>query len=370
MSISSAPLSDPHAFRPVTKIPVAVLGATGVVGQRFVRRLAKHPWFELRHLAASEKSTGKRYAEACSWRLALHGDDEPYAGRGEQALVPCTPEAAAAPLVFSALDSAAALELEPRFAAAGCLVFSNASAYRMEADVPLLIPEVNAEHLALLSAQRRRTGWSGGIVCNPNCTATILSVALAPLERAFGIERVLVTSMQALSGAGHPGVPSLDATGNVVPFIREEEEKMATEPQKMLGALRGETIEPAPFRVSALCHRVPVVDGHTEAVSVELRGAPELRAVREVLTHWQPAVTRGLPSAPRVTLRVHDADDRPQVRLDVESERGMTVHVGRLRSCEVLGVKFVVLGHNAERGAAGASVLNAELALREGWSSA
>ncbi len=307
----SAPLSDPQLFRPATKIPVSVLGATGVVGQRFVRRLAAHPWFELRHLAASEKSTGKRYAEACSWRLALHGDDEPYAGRGEQTLVPCTPDAAAAPLVFSALDSAAARELEPRFAAAGCLVFSNASAYRMEADVPLLIPEVNAEHLALLAAQRRRTGWSGGIICNPNCTATILSVALAPLQRAFGIERVLVTSMQALSGAGHPGVPSLDAVGNVVPFIREEEEKMATEPQKMLGVLRG------------------------------------------------------LPSAPRVTLRVHDSDDRPQVRLDVESERGMTVHIGRLRACEVLGVKFVVLGHNAERGAAGASVLNAELAARD-----
>ncbi|MBL8897620.1 MAG: aspartate-semialdehyde dehydrogenase [Planctomycetes bacterium] len=355
-----------EGWRPATKIPVSVLGATGTVGQRFVRRLADHPWFELRHLAASEKSTGKRFSEACSWRLALHGEDEHYAGRGAQVLVPCTPEAAAAPLVFSALDSAAARELEPRFAEAGCLVFSNASAYRMEADVPLLIPEVNAEHLALLEAQRRRTGWSGGIVCNPNCTATILSVALAPLERAFGIEQVLVTSMQALSGAGHPGVPSLDATGNVVPFIREEEDKMATEPQKMLGALRGGAIELAPFLVSALCHRVPVVDGHTEAVSVKLRGAPSPEAVRKALATWRPAATHGLPSAPRATLRIHDAEDRPQARLDVESERGMTVHVGRIRACAVLGVKFVLLGHNAERGAAGASVLNAELAVREG----
>lgn len=346
------------------RIPVTVLGATGVVGQRFVARLATHPWFELAHLAASERSSGKSYSEACAWRM---GGTAPYAGCKSRAVVECSPQAAFAPIVFSALDAGAAREIEPEFARAGALVFSNASAFRMEADVPLLVPEVNPEHLELLAVQRARRGWRGAIVCNPNCTTAILVSALAPLERAFGIEALLVASMQAVSGAGYPGVASLDALGNVVPFIRGEEPKVEEETVKLLGRVRGAAVEPAAIAVSAQCHRVAVVDGHSEAVSVRLRGAPSVAAVREVLEQWRAEPQeRQLPSAPATPLVLHDAEDRPQPRLDVERDGGMSVHVGRLRACSVMGCKFFVLGHNLERGAAGASVLNAELALARG----
>ncbi|MGE5233460.1 MAG: aspartate-semialdehyde dehydrogenase [Acidobacteriota bacterium] len=345
-----------------SRIPVTVLGATGVVGQRFVRRLAGHPWFEIRHLAASERSAGKTYREACAWRLP----GSPYAGQGDVVLRGADPADAPAPIVFSALDAAAARQLEPRHAAAGAWVFSNAAAFRMEPDVPLLVPEVNAEHLDLVAEQRRRRGWSGAIVCNPNCTATVLVTALAPLENVFGIEAVTMTSMQAVSGAGYPGVPALDILGNVIPFIRGEEEKVEEEAAKLLGAWRGTAVEPARFAISAACHRVAVEDGHTESVAVRLRGAPSLAQVRSALADWRPAATRELPSAPPWPLRIHDADDRPQPRRDVEADGGLTVHVGRLRPCPVLGVKFTLLGHNAERGAAGASVLNAELAFARG----
>ena len=361
------------------RIGVTILGATGVVGQRFVRRLASHPRFEIRNLAASERSTGKRYAEACDWRLG----GEPYAGFGERTLVAADPRAARvseAPVVFSALDAAAARDIEPEFAEAGAWVFSNASAFRMESDVPLLVPEANLPHLELVAAQRRRRGWSGAVVCNPNCTATVLVSALAPLERTFGVESVVMTSMQAVSGAGYPGVASLDILGNVVPFIRSEEEKVEEETAKMLGRLvaRGGASEvtPAAAAVSALCHRVGVVDGHTEAVSVRLRGEPSPDEVRAVLAGWDPLPRElDLPSAPHPPLAVHERDERPQPRLDLAephrgergAEGGMTVHVGRIRRCPVFGVKFTVLGHNAERGAAGASVLNAELALATGW---
>lgn len=346
-----------------SRIPVTVLGATGVVGQRFVRRLAHHPWFVIRHLAASERSAGKRYAEACEWRLG----GEAYAGLGEHALVPAAPEHAAAPVVFSALDTAPAHELEPQFAARGAWVFSNASAFRMEADVPLLVPEVNAEHLALVDSQRRNRGWSGAIVCNPNCTATVLVMALAPLHAAFGIEAVLMTSLQAVSGAGYPGVASLDILGNVVPYIGGEEEKVEAETQKMLGRFLSGAVTAAPTVVSALCNRVAVVDGHTESVSVRLRGRPPLDAVRAALASWSGTPQRlRLPSAPAVPIVVHERPERPQPRLDLDGD-GMTVHVGRIRACPVLGVKFTVLGHNAERGAAGASLLNAELAHAQGW---
>ncbi len=347
------------------KLPVTVLGATGVVGQRFVRRLANHPWFEIQHLAASEKSAGLPYDRACDWRL----DGEPYGGLGDKIVLPCDPTHAMADFAFSALDSAAAKEIEPAFAEAGALVFSNASSFRMAPDVPLLIPEVNAAHLALLDVQHERRGWKGGIVCNPNCTATMLTVALAPLQHAFGIEAVIMTSMQATSGAGYPGVASLDILGNVVPFIRDEEDKVAEEVPKMLGRLLGSAIEPAKLMVSALCHRVPVLDGHTEAVSVSLKGDPSPSDVKRAFTEWRPASTEGLPSAPSRAIFVHEAADRPQPRRDAETESGMMVHVGRIRTCPVLGIKFSLLGHNAERGAAGASVLNAELMMRLGGSS-
>ena len=345
----------------MTQIPVTVLGATGVVGQRFVRRLAQHPLFELAHLAASERSRGKRYAEACAWRLG----GEPYAGLADRTLEPCHPDQAFAPIVFSALDTEPARALEPAFAAAGALVFSNASAFRMASDVPLLIPEVNADHLPLLKAQRAARGWRGGIVCNPNCTATMLALALAPLHAAFGVEAVIMTSLQAVSGAGYPGVPSLDILGNVVPFIRGEEPKVEEELPKLLGALGGGAIRHAAFGISALCHRVPVLEGHTEAVSVRLGGAPSPEAVRAAYAGWNPEPR--LPSSPAAAIRLHDAEDRPQPRLDVEADGGLSVHIGRIRPCPVLGIKFSLLGHNTERGAAAASVLNAELALREGW---
>ncbi len=347
-----------------TRIQVSVLGATGVVGQRFVARLAVHPGFELRHLCASDRSAGKPYGEACAWRLP----GEPYAGLAARRLFECTPEAAAAAVVFSALDAGPARELEPAFAAAGSLVFSNASAFRMDEDVPLLVPEVNPDHLGLLAVQRARRGWSGGIVCNPNCTATVLVMALAPLHAAFGVEAVLMTSLQAASGAGWPGVPSLDLLGNVIPWVRGEEEKVAAETQKLLGSYGCEAVRPARVAVSALCHRVPVLDGHTEAVSVRLGGAPAVEAVREVLAGWRPEPQqRGLHSAPARPLILHHEPDRPQPRLDAEHGGGMAVHVGRVRPCDVLGIKLVLLGHNAERGAAGGSLLNAELAQARGW---
>jgi aspartate-semialdehyde dehydrogenase len=350
-------------MRLAERIPVAVLGATGVVGQRFVRRLASHPWFEIAHLAASGRSAGKRYAEACEWRL----DGEPYAGLADRVLVDAEPSQALAPVVFSALDTEIARELEPTHARAGALVFSNAAAFRMEADVPLLVPEVNPDHLGLLEAQRAQRGWKGGILTNPNCTTTVLVMALAPLHAVFGVEAVLMTSLQAASGAGYPGVASLDLMGNVIPFIQGEEGKVEVETAKLLGRFQGGRVQDAPLVVSALCHRVPVLEGHTEAVSVRLKGDPSPAQVREALAAWRPEPQRlGLPSAPAVPIRLHDAENRPQVRRDVERDGGMSVHVGRIRRCPVLGIKFSLLGHNTERGAAGGSVLNAELLRSQG----
>ncbi len=342
---------------------MTVLGATGVVGQRFVRRLAFHPWFEVVHLAASERSVGRRYREACDWRL----DGPPWGGLGERRLVAASPESAAASVVFSALDRDSAREIEPRFAAAGALVFSNAAAFRMTPEVPLLVPEVNSEHLALVERQRRARPGHGAIVCNPNCTATVLALALAPLERAFGVESVVMTSMQAVSGAGWPGTPSLDVLGNVVPFIRDEEGKVEAEIPKLFGRLGPEGVRPSTLAISALCHRVPVLDGHTAAVALRLSGAPAPDDVRAALADYRSEPQRlELPSAPAEPIVVHDGDDRPQARRDVETGGGMPVHVGRVRRCPVLGIKLVLLGHNTERGAAGGAVLNAELALALG----
>lgn len=348
------------------KLPVAVLGATGVVGQRLVRRLACHPWFELTTLAASERSAGKRYADACAWRLP----GEPYAGFADRPVVACDAARIDEPLVLSALDATIARELEPALARRGAFVCSNASAFRMSADVPLLVPEVNADHVDLVAAQRD-DGTRGAIVCNPNCTTTVLVLALKPLHDAFGIEAVSMTSLQALSGAGWPGVASLDATANVVPYIGGEEEKVEEEATKILGAFATSpraSIRASSFAISAQCTRVPVVDGHTEAVGVKLRGDPSPDAVLAALRAFRsPFAALELPSMPATLVRVHDANDRPQPRLDVERDDGMSVHVGRVRRCSLLGIKFIALGHNAERGAAGGALLNAELLVRKGF---
>lgn len=337
------------------KIEVGLLGATGAVGQHFVRLLASHPWFRLSWLAASERSAGRRYSEL-PWRLSAPLP-------AEIAALPIHPlRAESGPeLVFSALDAAVAGECEAEFAARGHCVVSNARSHRMDPCVPLLIPEVNPEHLALLPRQREEKGWRGALVTNPNCAAVGLAMALAAL-RPFSPRRVTVTTFQALSGAGYPGVASLDAAANVIPYIDGEEEKLETETQKILGMVDAGGVSPHPVVISAQTTRVPVLDGHTEAVSVEL-GTPASR--EDLLAAFaqfsgQPQAL-GLPSAPPQPIVTHERPDRPQPRLDVESHGGMAVHVGRLRPCPVLGWKFIVLSHNMVRGAAGAALLNAEL---------
>lgn len=346
------------------RIPVTVLGATGVVGQRLVRRLSNHPLFEIAHLCASERSMGKRYGDACAWRL----DGEAHAGRSETILLPCAPSKAFSPIVFSALDAEPARSIEPLFANAGALVFSNASAFRMDEDIPLLVPELNAGHLALIEAQRANRGWKGAIVCNPNCTTVVLLGALGPLHRAFGAEAASVVSMQALSGAGWPGVSSLDAMANVIPLIMGEERKVESEACKILGQLGQGRILDAPIAISAQCNRVPVVDGHLVAMNLRLSGSPALCDIETALSGFRPD-TDGLAlhSSPACFVRLRHEPDRPQPLRDVEAGGGMELQVGRLRECAIFGVKLVVLGHNTERGAAGASLLNAELALAKGY---
>jgi aspartate-semialdehyde dehydrogenase len=343
------------------RIEVGVLGATGMVGQQFINQLAGHPWFELTWLAASERSEGKRYSDAASWRLETLIPD----GVAERTVEACAPGKGPR-LVFSALDASVAGELEQAFADAGHVVLSNARNHRMNPVVPLLVPEVNADHLGLLRVQARQRGGKGAIVTNPNCSTIVLSMALAPL-RAFGLRACLVSTMQAVSGAGYPGVPSLDILGNVIPFISGEEEKMETETRKILGTLAGAEVEPHPVRVSAHTNRVPVVDGHTETVSVALEQKPSLEALRAAIDGFAGEPQRlGLPSAPERPLLYLDQPNRPQPRFDAGRGRGMTVSVGRLRPCGVLDWKFVALGHNTVRGAAGASVLNAELMQAQG----
>jgi len=344
------------------RVPVAILGATGAVGQTFIRCLRNHPWFEIAELAASERSAGKPYAEATRW---LEGDlPSDLAGR---TVLPCDPDKLTAPIVFSALDAAAAGDLEPAFARSGALVLSNAKNFRMDPDVPLVIPEVNASHLALLERQRQSRGWSGGIVTNANCAATVATVALAPLHEAFGVQQVFAMTMQAVSGAGYPGVPSLDILGNVIPFIGEEEPKIEREIPKMLGCVDGGALVPAPMRVSAHANRVAVEHGHTVCMSVKLDKSATPEEALAALESWRgdPSV-RGLPSAPERPLLVTDAPDRPQARRDVGAGRGMTVIVGRVRADPQLDIRLVALGHNTIRGAAGGSVLNAELLVATG----
>jgi len=342
------------------RIEVGVLGATGMVGQQFIQQLASHPWFRLAWLAASERSEGRRYAEAAPWRLERPMPE----GLADRRVEAATPGVGPR-LVFSALDASVAGEIEGVFADAGHVVVSNARNHRMDPKVPLLVPEVNPEHLALLRVQER--GGRGAIVTNPNCSTVVLTMALAPL-RTFGLRSCLVTTMQAVSGAGYPGVASLDILGNVIPFIGGEEEKIETETRKILGTIAKEAVELHPVKVSAHTNRVPVIDGHTETVSVALDHRPFLADVRAAFEGFTGAPQRlGLPSAPPRPLLYLETPDRPQPRFDASRNGGMAVSVGRLRPCSVLDFKFVTLGHNTVRGAAGAAVLNAELMAAEGW---
>ena len=348
------------------KIRVGVLGATGAVGQRFVQMLEGHPWFELSVLCASQRNAGKRYADACNW--LLRGDMPPH-------LRDCVLQEIApgidCQLVFSALPSGPARTIEAELAAAGYIVCSNASAYRYEPDVPLLIPEVNPEHVGLIDLQRRQRGWPGFITTNPNCSTTHLVSALHPLHEAFGVRKVFVVTMQAVSGAGYTGVPSMDVIDNVIPFINAEEEKLESrEPQKLLGRFDGQAVQMADFVVSAHCNRVPVRNGHLAAVSVEFARRPSLEDVRRAWAEYQPLPQRlGLPSAPEQAILYREEADRPQPRMDrlAGSVPGMTTVVGRLRADPLLHVKFLALGHNTIRGAAGGSLLNAELLVSQGY---
>ena len=341
---------------------VGILGATGAVGQKFIELLDGHPWFEITALAASERSAGKPYREAANWIGSAEIPPE----------IAAMEVAEAAPgldcdFVFSGLDASAAGEIERAFAEAGYPVISNARNYRMHDDVPLLIPEINPDHAALV--RKQQWGAEGGfIVTNPNCSTVGLVCALAPLDAAFGVEAVQVTTMQALSGAGYPGVASLDALANVVPYIGGEEDKLATEPLKLLGTLRDGMIEPAAFVVSAQCNRVPVLDGHLECISVKLAGDPDAEAVRAAFEGFEsPIAGLDLPTAPAEILHVFDDARFPQPRRHAGLGGGMTVAVGRVRPCPVLGIKFVALVHNTVRGAAGGAILNAELLIRQGY---
>lgn len=345
----------------IRPMEVGVLGATGMVGQHFVKFLREHPWFRLTWLGASDRSAGKKYREATAWRL----DGDMPDGVRERVVEECKP-GHAPKLVFSAMDAAVATEIEQEFARAGHWVVSNSRNHRMDADVPLLIPEVNADHLRVIPAQQQARGWSGAIVTNPNCSTIVLAMSLAPLK-PFGIRRVVATTLQAISGAGYPGVASMDINANVIPHIGGEEEKMQQETQKILGDRAGERLTPLAARVSAHCNRVPVLDGHTVAASVELERTPSPADAIAAIRAWRGLPQeRGLPSAPAEPVQYLEAADRPQPRRDAERDRGMAVFVGRLRECPVLGLKYVALGHNTIRGAAGAAVLNAELMVSEG----
>ena len=346
------------------KIPVAVLAATGSVGQRFVQLLDGHPWFEVVALSGSDRSAGGAYGEVCHWVL----DSTMPAWAREMQVLPSDPELIRTPLVFSALPSGVAKGVEPEFAQAGSLVCSNASAYRQAPDVPILFPEVNPEHTRALQVQRQKRGWRGGIVTNSNCTSTGLSVALKALQDAFGLRRVFVVSMQALSGAGYPGVPSLDIIDNVIPYIPGEEEKVEIEARKILGSFDGESLRPADFAISAHTNRVAVSDGHMVALSVECEAAvdPE-RAVEALCAYQAPQISRELPSAPQPVIVVRAEPDRPQPRLDRMAGKGMATVVGRVREDPIFDLKMVVLSHNTIRGAAGGSLFNAELLVKQGW---
>jgi len=347
-----------------SKISVGILGATGTVGQRFIQLLHEHPWFEITWLAASDRSAGKLYPEAVKWNLAT-----PIPAKiATMKVSAAVPDKSTPRLVFAALDATAAQQIEPAFADAGHAVVSNSSAFRMAEDVPLVIPEVNADHVELIRSQQWYKDKGGFMVTNPNCSAIGLVLALAPLHRRFGIEKVFVATMQAISGAGYPGVASMDILGNVIPYIANEEHKMEEETRKLLGSIKGSSVVPADLVVSAHCNRVAVEDGHMESVSVKLR---QTASAEEIIAAWNefrclPQKLK-LPTAPEQPVIYETAPDRPQPRLDRDRGRGMSSVVGRLRPCNIFDWRFTILSHNTIRGAAGAAVLNGELLLAQGY---
>lgn len=359
---ATLPLDIESAAAATDRIPVAVLGATGSVGQRFIQLLENHPWFRLHEVVASERSAGKRYGEAADWRL------ESLLPKSASTLeVKSLGADLESRILFSGLDSSVAGEAEDEYANRGCAVVSNARNHRMDDDVPLLIPEVNAEHVEAIEAQRKRRGSKGYIVTNPNCSVVGLAMALAPLERAFGIDKVQVTTMQAISGAGYAGVASYAILDNVIPFIGGgEEDKIEKEPRKILGRWRSK-FEDAPMTISAQVNRVPTIDGHLMTISLKLRDKASIEDIRAAIESFEAEPQRlGLPLAPRRPLHYIDSPDRPQPRLDRDRERGMAVSVGRLRPCPILDVRMVALVHNTIRGAAGVAILNAELLKARG----
>jgi aspartate-semialdehyde dehydrogenase len=338
------------------KYPIGILGATGMVGQRYIQLLENHPWFEIVWLAASDRSSGKTYGEAAKWRLDSALPDR----IARMTVAPAEPEGAPK-IIFSSIDAPIAREMEPKFAAAGCAVISNSSAFRMAPNVPLVLPEVNAGHLHLIEEQSWRKESGGYIVTNSNCTVMGPVLALKPIADRFGLEQIFAVSMQAVSGAGYPGVASMDILDNVVPYIANEEEKMEEELLKLLGKLDGHVVKPLAARMSASCNRVAVVDGHTVSLSIKL-AKPATR--EEILAAWadfRPLAGQNLPTAPDQPVQWAPQPDRPQPRLDRNRGNGMAVTVGRLRPCGLLDWKFTVLSHNTIRGAAGATILNAEL---------
>jgi aspartate-semialdehyde dehydrogenase len=357
-----------------SKIPVGILGATGTVGQRFIQLLHEHPWFEITWLAASDRSAGKLYSEAAKWNLAT-----PIPARiAAMKVSAAAPDSSTPRLVFAALDATAAQQIEPAFAEAGHAVVSNSSAFRMAEDVPLIIPEVNGDHVPLIKAQKWYKKNGGFMVTNPNCSAIGLVLALAPLHRRFGIDKIFVATMQAISGAGYPGVPSMDILGNVIPYIAKEEDKMEAETRKLLGSLKegslkegslnGSHVADADLTLSAHCNRVAVEDGHTESVSLKLR---KPATAKEIIDAWNefrclPQKLK-LPTAPEQPVIYESAPDRPQPRLDRDRGRGMSAVCGRLRPCNIFDWKFTVLSHNTIRGAAGAALLNGELLKAQGY---
>ncbi len=340
---------------------IGILGATGMVGQRFIQLLENHPWFEVAWLAASDRSSGKKYGDAVKWKL-----DTALPERiANMTVSPAVPDNAPR-VIFAALDADIAREMEPAFAAAGCAVISNSSAFRMQEDVPLVIPEVNADHLPILEEQSWRKQSGGYIVTNPNCSAIGLVLVLKPLVERFGVDAIFVSTMQAISGAGYPGVASMDILGNVVPYIKNEEEKMQAETLRLLGSRDGKVVKPLGAKMSAHCNRVSVEDGHTESVSIKLSRKATREEILEAWREFTPLAGRDLPMAPAQPVEFIGLEDRPQPRLDKMRGKGMASTVGRLRPCTLLDWKFTVLSHNTIRGAAGAALLNAELLVSLG----
>ena len=341
------------------KISVALLGATGTVGQKFIVLLQNHPWFEITELVASPRSAGKKYKEACSWK-----QDIPIPEYLSDRIVVVSGDELKSRILFSGMDASVAGPLEENYAAMGHIVISNAKNHRMDSDVPIIIPEVNPDHFEITRSQN----YKGAIVTNSNCVVMPMAMVLAPLQEAFGIEWVQLTSMQAVSGAGYPGVPSYDIIGNVIPFIGGEEPKVETESQKILGTIEGDTIKPADFIVSAQCNRVPVIDGHTENLSIKFRKKPTVEEVKRVLREWKAMPQeKKLPSAPSSPIIVFEEDNRPQPARDIWLEGGMATCVGRIRECPIGDIKMVVMCHHTVRGAAGAAILNAEAYVSLGY---